>query len=257
VGILLASKFTTRHVREYVDDRRSQGASEATINRELSIVRRGFSLGYREEPPLVRRIPHIPKLEEENVRSGFIEVDHYERLLAELPDRLKALFVCAYHVGTRKGELRKIRWEQVDLDARVIRLEAAQTKGKTARTLPIYGDMEGWLRYQWDRKPVGCAWVFNHHSKPVGGQLRGWREACDRVGLAGLLFRDLRRSAVRNMKRAGVQDKEAMLISGHKTRAIFDRYNIVDEGDLQKAAERMKQYLEERKGNPASLKRVK
>jgi integrase len=256
-GTMLVSRFTTPHVRRFVEDRRKQGASDATINRELSIVRRAFTLGYREDPPLVRRMPHIPKLQEDNVRSGFIEVGQYERLLAELPARLKALFVCAYHVGTRKGELRKIRWEQVDFEANVIRLQAAQTKAKTARTLPIYGDMEHWLRNQCQQKPAGCPWVFNHRNKPVGAQLRGWREACERAGLPNLLFHDLRRSAVRNMKRAGVQDRAAMAISGHKTRAIFDRYNIVDEGDLHNAADQMARYLEERKTTPTRLQRIR
>jgi integrase len=77
-------------------------------------VRRGFALGALEDPPLVRKRPAIPKLEEDNARQGFITHEQYEVILHELPDRLKALFVCAYHVGTRKGELRKIRWDQVD-----------------------------------------------------------------------------------------------------------------------------------------------
>jgi integrase len=93
--------------------------------------------------------------------------------MEELPTRLKALYVCAYHVGTRKGELRKIRWEQVDFDAAVIRLSPGQTKGKKARTLPIYGDMERWLGLQENNRVEGCPWIFYHHSKPVGAHLEG------------------------------------------------------------------------------------
>ena len=93
---------------------------------------------------------------------------------------------------------------------------------------------------------------------PVGAQLRGWREASERAGLPRLLFHDFRRSAVRNMKRAGVQDKVAMQISGHKTRGVFDRYNIIDEGDLGGADEKLEEYFEQRKkANAAKLQRVK
>jgi integrase len=93
--------------------------------------------------------------------------------------------------------------------------------------------------------PEACASVFHGaHSHPVDAHLNGWPEACKRAGVPGLLFHDLRRSAVRNMKRAGIQDLEAMRISGHRTRAIFDRYNIIDEDDLADAGKRLEEYAQ-------------
>jgi integrase len=125
--------------------------------------------------------------------------------------------------------------------------------------LPIYGDMARWLGRQRETCPAGCPWVFHGaHGCPVDNHLKSWPEACKQAGWPGLLFHDLRRSAVRNMKRAGIQDRVAMEISGHRTRSNFDRYNIIDVADLQSAGERLEEYARRRKQEQAApLKRVK
>src|SRR4030095_15293657 len=100
------------------------------------------------DPPKVGRVPHIPMLEENNVRKGFLEHEVYLKLRDALPVYLRPLFVVAYHVGCRRGELLKIEWSQVDWAAKRIRLEPGTTKNKEGRTLPIYGEMREWLEMQ-------------------------------------------------------------------------------------------------------------
>jgi integrase len=257
LGRLPASRFGSFQIKAYIQQRQAEGASNATVNRELAIVGRAFKLGYEAEPKLVFQLPVIHKLPESNPRQGFLEPDQYETLLGELPANLKALFVCGYHTGARKGELRSIQWPQVDFAAGLIRLPADQTKNKHPRTLPIYGDMRRWLEHQCETCPKGCLWVF--HGSPSGQidtHLNGWPEACKRAGVPDLLFHDLRRSAVRNMKKAGLQDLEAMRISGHLTRNVFDRYNIIDEEDLAAAGKRLEEYAQKRKQERAARLRL-
>jgi integrase len=259
LGTLRASRFGPAQARQYILQRQAEGASNATINRELAVVRRGFRLGYEAEPKLVFQLPMIHKLPETNVRQGFLEPDQYERVLEELPGNLKALFVCGYHTGAPKGELGRIQWPQVDFAAGLIRLSGNQTKNKRPRTLPIYGEMRRWLEHQRSTCPDGCPWVFHGaHKRPVDKHLNGWVDACKRAGMPGLLFHDLRRSAVRNMKKAGLQDLEAMRITGHLTRHVFDRYNIIDEDDLADAGKRLDEYAQKRRQERAArLQRVK
>jgi len=259
LGRLPTARFGSAQVRQYILQRQAEGAANATVNRELAIVGRGFKLGYEAEPKLVFQLPVIHKLPETTVRQGFLEPDQYETLLEQLPSNLKALFVCGYHTGARKGELRSIQWPQVDFAGGLIRLPASQTKNKRPRTLPIYGDMRRWLEHQRDTCSKGCVWVFHgSHSGHVDTHLNGWTEACKRAGVPDLLFHDLRRSAVRNMKKAGLQDLEAMRISGHLTRNVFDRYNIIDEDDLAEAGKRLEEYAQKRKQERAArLRRVK
>jgi integrase len=267
VGRLLAARFGPRQVRLYIAERQKH-VENATINRELAILRRGIALGMREDPPLVRNAPHFPKLEESEPRRGFIEQGQYEILLATLPERFKALFVLGYHFGCRLGELRKLRWDQVDFDAGKITLEREQTKAKEGRVLPFYGDVREWLERQ--REYCHGTRVFCYRkceaektwrgTKPVehpfGKNMEGWHEACEAAGLPGLLFHDLRRSAVRNMVRAGIPESVARKISGHKTQSVFQRYNIVADSDLDDAAEKMNAFAQAQK-TKTKLRRVK
>lgn len=268
VGKLPAARFGgPSQIRQYIATRRAEKATNGTINRELGILHRGFVLGAQEEPPLVRRVPHIPKLEEAEPRRGFIEQAQYELLLAHMPDRVKCLLVVGYHFGCRIGELRKLRWDQVDFDAGVITLEASQTKGKASRVLPMYGDVREWLERQQEqcsgprvfcyRK---CVHAITKDGRPAvelpfGRHMDGWDEACTAAGLEGLLFHDLRRSAVRNMERAGIPRSVAMRISGHKTESVYRRYDIVGGGDFEEAVKRMEEYATKQKRT--KLRRVK
>jgi integrase len=123
-----------------------------------------------------------------------------------------------------------------------IRIERKQAKGKSARTIPIYGDMVEWLNWQAERRAAGCNLVFHWNGKPLGSHLKGWEKACIAAGLTGLHFHDLRRSAVRAMERAGIPRSVAMQISGHKTEAVYRRYDIVAGADLKAAAEKLADY---------------
>jgi integrase len=246
LGKVRAARFGDAQYKQYVAARRRQGAENATINRELSIIRRGYTLAMRADPPLAIRIPHLPKLEEDNVRHGFIEQEQYRALLEKLPPHLRCLLAVGYHVGCRIGELRQITWAQVDFAAKEIKLYKRQTKAKTDRTLPMYADMLESLKFQKelrDSKYTDCPWIFHFRGRPIGSHLKGWEKACKEAGLDGLHFHDLRRSAVRNMERAGIPRNVAMAISGHRTEAVYRRYDIISPRDLKLAAAKMESYL--------------
>jgi integrase len=245
-GDIRAADLGSQRIHTYIARRRESKAANATINRELESLKRALVLGSRCDPPKVVRLTHVPMLAENNTRTGFLDDGGYLRLRNELPEYLRPLFVVAYHVGSRLGELRGLQWQQVDLAVKQIRLESGTTKNGRGRTLPIYGEMNGWLSMQktiTTAKFPKCLYVFQHEGKPIGEFRKTWASACKRAGVPGLLFHDLRRSAIRNMRLAGIAENVAMQISGHLTRSVFERYNIVSSRDLDEAATLMEKRL--------------
>lgn len=237
----LATEVNTDRMRQYRAKRKAAKKADSTINRELAFLRLAFRRALVATPPKVDAVPKFPMVRENNARQGFIEPGQYEALLAAMPEELKPLLVVGYHTGCRVSELLGLRWEQVDLEDAVIRLY--ETKNGEPRTIPIYGDMVKCLGDLRERTPKRCPWVFHRAGKRILDFRHGWAKATDAAGLSGLLFHDLRRSAVRNMRRAGITESVAMRISGHKTRAVFERYNIVDEADLRDAGEKLTEFL--------------
>jgi integrase len=174
-------------------------------------------------------------LREHNVREGFFERDEAHCLAAELEPWLQPVFWFAYYTGWRRGEITSLQWPDIDLEGRVVRLRRAHAKSGRGRVVALEGVL-------WDlvvNQPRQGLWVFHREGRPITAFDWFWRQACKRAGLQGRRFHDLRRTAIRNLTRAGVPERVAMGVSGHLTRSIFDRYDIVSEGDIRDAMRRV------------------
>jgi len=241
-GKLKASGISTDKLREYRDKRKADEVSDATCNRELSILRTAFNLGRKCTPPKVDRLPYFPLVSEAgNARQGFLTDEQYAKLRDALPDDLKPLFVTAYFTGVRLGELLAWSWDQVDWQQEFVTLKADETKSGHARAVPILaGDMRDWLKWAHGQSN-GCSRVFNRLGEPIKEFRKAWKDACKVAEVPDLKFHDLRRTAVRNMRRAGVSQVVRMRITGHRTDSMERRYNIVDVEDIKSAKALMEQ----------------
>ncbi len=178
-----------------------------------------------------------------NARQGFFERAEFEAILARLPEYLRPPGSFAYRIGWRlSSEVLPLTWSQVDLEAGAVRLEVNSTKNKGGRPIYLPHDLldllEGQGREHLDHYPA-CPFVFQRYGHQIRRIETSWRRARREVNLQGKIPHDFRRTAVRNMVRAGIPERVAMMISGHKTRIIFDRYHIVSEGDLKEAARKL------------------
>jgi integrase len=232
--------LTSDRVDQYIQARRAEGAKNATINREVGALRRAWRLAKRAGK--AGDVPYLARLEEDNARHGFFEREEFERVAGALPVALQPFVTFMYNTGWRSAEVKTLTWPQVDFVARTVRLEPGTTKNKEGRVFPFADESEVELLLQTQKtrtegveRRTGQAipWVFHRDGKPIKSFRRAWLSACQAAGLVGKIPHDFRRTAVRNLERAGVSRSVAMKLVGHKTEAIYRRYAIVAERDLR------------------------
>jgi integrase len=248
--------ITTDAAREFARKRLDEGVSNDTVNGSLRLLRRMLILAHEDKK--IQVVPKIRLLKGNPARKGFLAQEQFNSLVSFLPLNLKPLITFLYYCGVRLGEAEQIEWSQVDLKAALIRLEEDQTKNSEARTIPL-PDVLVKMLLKVDPKEGK---VFD-----TPNLRKAWQKACVAAGLGtltevdgkadprytGLIIHDLRRSAIKNLMKAGVNEKVAMKISGHKTRDVFDRYHIVDTEDVVEAMRRVQTVAPSRRSRTNNL----
>jgi integrase len=174
-----------------------------------------------------------------------MEHGEYLTIRQHLPAAHQDVLDYGYLTGWRRGEVLSLEWRDVDRSGSVIRLRPEACKTREGRVLVLSGPLGALIERRWHLRALGCPLVFHQDGYSLEHHFEApWRRACKAAGVPGRLFHDLRRTAIRNMVRAGIPERVAMQVSGHKTRSIFDRYNIVSETDLRQAAERLAAYVQ-------------
>jgi integrase len=268
-GYMRAADVTSQQIASYVDNRQKEEASNATVNRELSALKRMFSLGVRSTPPKVMRIPSFPHMKENNVRKGFLEDEQFHALVADAELWFRALVECGRTYGWRVSELLGLRVEQVDLVQKVIRLEPGTTKNNDGREVFMTDSVRALLSACVQGKASDAQIFTRPNGSPVRSFRVTWERACSRIGVgqtvcgdcsepmdsgrscpkcksqrsvySGLIFHDLRRTAARNLRRAGIPETVIMKIGGWRTRSVFERYAIVSRTDIADAMRKLQQ----------------
>jgi integrase len=254
----LDAQFTSRRLAAigpadataYARRRQEKGASNGTINRELAILNRMLRLAYENGKLL--RLPIIRQLEEAPPRQGFFEREPFEIVRRNLSPDLQVAVTIAHTFGWRmQSEVLTLELRQVDLGAATIRLDPGQTKNDEGRLVYLTPELRGMLTAQVNRvmdlmreRSAVIPYLFPHLTGRFQGQRirdfrKAWATACKKAGCRGMLRHDLRRTAVRNLVNAGVPERVAMTVTGHKTRAVYDRYHIVSPADLQEASQKL------------------
>ena len=276
-----ATSLTSEQVDNYIERLLAEDYAPASANRLTQLLGQAFNLAIRQKrlstSPLIRRLS-----EAGNVRQGFFSDSEFRTVASNLPEDLRDFVQFGYLTGWRKHEITTLTWENVDGD--VIRLRAENAKIRESRSVAIEGELSELIERRRTARQVKttngvtlASLIFHRQGQPVGDFRKAWATACLMAGLGkfvcrncggavdplykcescarewareelkyvGRIFHDFRRTAVRDMVRAGVPETVAMSISGHKTRSMFDRYNIHDERDQREALRATQAYRQQ------------
>jgi integrase len=251
-----------RDWRRSTISRRNRPVSAATVNRELACLKRMFTVAHKGLIVLKGGVPKDKPLEvvsleqERNERDRVLLAEEFARLCEAVEDWLKPMLLVAYHTGMRKGEIRSLRRDQVDLKTGTIRLKSSDTKTDEGRVIPLSQTLTSTLKTA--TRYVCCPWVFVNPARMDAWQAspdmvepryhktsitRAFERACQKAGVKYATFHDLRHTFVTNARRAGIDYFRIMAMTGHKRMAVFKRYNTVDEADLRQAMSQMDTYM--------------
>lgn len=219
-------------VRCYQQERLGSGINKATIDREVAILRAAFRLAYRLES--IPKVPYLPFYNVGNVKMRFFEPQETARLIKALPEPMSEIVRFVSLTGWRISEVLNLRWENVDMTVREIRL--GTSKNGQPRALVLAGEVwELIVRRRdasdYEAKRLGNATHVFHQGGGNGISYSSYRkafvEACEAAGILGKTTHDFRRTVARDLRRAGVSETVCMTITGHESPDVFRRYAIV------------------------------
>jgi len=231
-------ELTRADIEEYwrlrADEKTVRGytPSPQQLNLEAKLLRR--SINYAVECGLVASNPitGLRSLRTQNVRQSTITEAQFTELYKAADEGLKPIITLAYDTGMRRGEILKLRWSSVNLREGIIYL----TVTKTDRPRVIH--LTKRAHRELKKLPIsisGYVFVNPKTNRPWYDIRKKWHRACKTACLEGVWFHDNRRSFVTNARRRGVPESVVMKMSGHRTRSVFDRYNVISESDVRDA----------------------
>lgn len=283
LGAYWADELTGDDLNRYFREQRALGYAVGTITNWIAEVSSAYRLAGLK-PPKLRQ---LSRAEKDNARTGFFSNPEFEAVCAEIPEELRDFCRFGYLTGWRFGSITKLRW--ADIDEGEVNLPGQFSKNGAPQKMPLTDDLAELIARREHTRVVGgaqlSALVFHKNGKPIKQSWFRvvWVDAClaagkgklvcpacgsetfehpwqrcshcrKRVEYVGKLFHDFRRSAARDMIRAGVPQSVAMKITGHKTDAMFRRYNIVDTDGIKEALTKTAMYRATERGKVRAIK---
>jgi excisionase family DNA binding protein len=233
----LLTKVTVLMIEEYVAGRKEDGLKNSSVNREISCLRKIFSLavdwGFLKESPM-RRVKNLS--EKGSMRERILAEEEEKRLLAEAAPHLKPMIMVGIYTGFRRGVIFNLKWQNVDFEKQEIRITYSKTG--TGRTVPMHPIVFN-LLYALKSQNGQSEYVFTNPdtSKPYTDISRAFNKACERAGIENLKFHDLRHTFGSRLIKNGANINLVKELMGHASIITTQRYLHSQEDEKRKAIE--------------------
>jgi integrase len=254
IGHIPLAKFQEAEADAWANTLAKKGYSRTTRDLKLRLLKAALKLALERQ--FIARVPKFPAIcIADTARQGFVELEAFEAIVRHLDADHRDAVEFAYLVGWRRGEVTGLTWDKVFTTE--IRLGAGDTKSKRPRVIPLDPALAEILARRQRARRLDCPFVFHRNGRPLTKSLpAAWGQARVAAGMPTILLHDLRRSAIRNMLNAGVQQEVIMRITGHQDPGVFRRYAIVNTEDLREAGRKRIAYLEARRARSTSQSHV-
>jgi integrase len=243
-------------LENYQEQRLEAGIAPATVDMELSIAKTMVTRAFDDDKiggDVLKAFRTVKKKLKKgsNARTRTITIDEYKGLIKESPTHLRTAIVIGFNTGMRLGEIRKLKWIQVDRKAGLIRLTETDTKEGKPKAVPINHHVKKLLN-EIPRALNG--FVITYEGQPIRGRnglKRSFKTACKNAGIPcgrgasnGITFHDLRRTVKTNLARAGVSKVYRDKLLGHAPQGMDAHYMALDEDDLRGAMDQYTAWLD-------------
>ncbi len=235
--------ITPARVREYRQERhREKAIKEATVNRDLSVLRRLLYWAVEEGLLAVNPLTRLHMERERRVKRPVMSLREERLLVAMAPEHLRRIIRCALDTGMRRGEILGERWEDIDFDNRILHVTRSKTPEGEARDIPLTSALyETLLAIRRDQGPV-----FTYQGDAIKIVKTAWASSLRRAGLRHFRFHDLRHTANTRMMLAGVLQEVRREILGHtsrRSRDMNDRYIQIELPEKRDAIRKLEAWL--------------
>jgi integrase len=235
--------ISTAAVRRYRQERhRERTLKEATVNRDLSVLRRVLYWGVEEGYLSANPVGRLRMERERRTKRPVMSVREERLLLAASPEHLRRILRCALDTGMRRGEILSQHWEDIDFDNRLLYVSHSKTPEGEAREIPLTTSLyESLQLYRRAQGPV-----FTYEGSPIKIVKTTWASSLRRAGLRHFRFHDLRHTANTRMMLAGVLQEVRREILGHtsqRSRDVNDRYTQIELPEKREAIRKLEVWL--------------